>query len=427
MQRKKGDNMKKPKILCLLAVLALSFTCGCTEAVKKDASEKAKDIAQEISDQAQNIADSEDEHVISVKNGHPELYPEITYGDAFDAFFGTPTWKYFEADSGEDVVEFTGYCTYQDTEVKARLQFILQEDGTFTSGAMSFNDVPQSQLITAAMLEAAFDQYAEDNGISTDGTTDNNSTADKQAAESPASDKPAAESPASDNQAAQASANENKTAQNPASKNPSSQTEAEAALDMSALEGDYKRTSAPTCYLSVWSAGNSGINFSLGIGSSGYRALVDIRDCQAAWTDSRTAVYSEGDILIQISVGNDGALTVSEDKQHRYNEEFPLDGTFVRNEDADENCEFIFPQSDITSITPSALEGKNAIECRIARNEIYARHGRKFNDEGLQGYFETCTWYDGYIEADNFSEDILNETERSNLQIISEYEANMGF
>lgn len=409
--------MKKPKIFCLLAVLALSTTCGCTEAEKKDTAKKVEDVAQEISDQTQNILDSDDEHVIGVKKGHPDLYPEITYGDAFDAFFGTPTWKYFEAENGEDVVEFTGYCTYHDAEVKARLQFILEEDGTISYGAMSFNDVPQSQLITAVMLEAAFEQYAENNSTGTDGTTANNSTADNQADESSAAN----------NQAAQASANENKTEQNPASKNPSLQTETEATLDMSALEGDYKRTSAPTCYLSVWSADNSGINFSLGIGSSGYRALVDIRDCQAAWTDSRTAVYSEGDILIQISVGNDGALTVSEDTQHRYNEEFPLDGTFIRNEDADENCEFIFPQSDTTSITPSALEGKNAIECRIARNEIYARHGRKFNDEGLQGYFETCSWYNGFIEADNFSEDMLNETERTNLQTISEYETRMGF
>lgn len=409
--------MKKPKIFCLLAVLALSTTCGCTEAEKKDTAKKVEDVAQEISDQTQNILDSDDEHVIGVKKGHPDLYPEITYGDAFDAFFGTPTWKYFEAENGKDVVEFTGYCTYHDAEVKARLQFILEEDGTISYGAMSFNDVPQSQLITAVMLEAAFEQYAENNSTGTDGTTANNSTADNQADESSAAN----------NQAAQASANENKTEQNPASKNPSLQTEAEATLDMSALEGDYKRTSAPTCYLSVWSADNSGINFSLGIGSSGYRALVDIRDCQAAWTDSRTAVYSEGDILIQISVGNDGALTVSEDTQHRYNEEFPLDGTFIRNEDADENCEFIFPQSDTTSITPSALEGKNAIECRIARNEIYARHGRKFNDEGLQGYFETCSWYNGFIEADNFSEDMLNETERTNLQTISEYETRMGF
>lgn len=70
--------MKKPKIFCLLAVLALSITCGCTEAEKKDTAKKVEDVAQEISDQTQNILDSDDEHVIGVKKGRPDLYPEIT-------------------------------------------------------------------------------------------------------------------------------------------------------------------------------------------------------------------------------------------------------------------------------------------------------------------------------------------------------------
>lgn len=93
-------------------------------------------------------------------------YPECEYGDVFDEFFGSPTWKYFEADTGEQVVEFTGYCIYQDVEVKARLQFILDmENETFESGAMSFNDVPQLELITTAMIQKAFENYMEENGM----------------------------------------------------------------------------------------------------------------------------------------------------------------------------------------------------------------------------------------------------------------------
>ncbi len=156
---------KKLTAILIPAVILCCMAGGCSQETAKDVQKQAEDIAKEVADQTENIADREEEHVLGVKNGHPDVYPEITYGEAFDSFFASPTWKYFESKDGQDVVEFTGYCTYQDVEVKARLQFILADDGTFTSGALSFNDVPQSQLITGAMLEKAFEQYAEENNI----------------------------------------------------------------------------------------------------------------------------------------------------------------------------------------------------------------------------------------------------------------------
>lgn len=167
---------KKRKMHIMMMIAALCFVCGCSELSEKDTQEKAEDVVQEVVDQVENIADKEDENVLSVKNGYPENYPDITFGDAFDNFFGSPTWKYFEGENGEDVVEFTGYCTYQDVEVKARLQFILNGDGTFTSGALSFNDVPQSQLITSAMLEKAFEQYRQSNIANNTDTNQTGST-----------------------------------------------------------------------------------------------------------------------------------------------------------------------------------------------------------------------------------------------------------
>lgn len=155
--------IKKTKIYLIMAMAALGLVSGCSEATLKDAQEITEDVVQEVADQAENIADIEDEHVLKVKNGYPENYPDVTFGEAFDNFFAMPTWKYFKAETGEDVVEFTGYCTYQDAEVKARLQFILNDDDTFSTGALSFNDVPQSMFITSAMLEKAFEQYMQNN------------------------------------------------------------------------------------------------------------------------------------------------------------------------------------------------------------------------------------------------------------------------
>ena len=133
--------------VCMVVSLALA---GCsTSSVEK----KVTDAANEINDQVADVTDRQDEHVLFVKNGHPVSYPNISYGKALDEFFDDAKWKYFKGESGEDVVEFTGYCLYQDTKVKARLQFILDMDeGTFTQGALSFNDVPQNNLITGTAL-----------------------------------------------------------------------------------------------------------------------------------------------------------------------------------------------------------------------------------------------------------------------------------
>ena len=59
----------------------------------------------------------------------------------------------------------------------------------------------------------------------------------------------------------------------------------------------------------------------------------------------------------------------------------------------------------------------------IARNEIYARHGRKFNDSELQEYFNGKSWYNGTIAPENFNADaILSDIEQANLKLIHKYE-----
>ena len=96
-------------------------------------------------------------YVEMVKGGHPNSYPNRTYGEAFGSFFSSPRWSYFESDDGKDVVEFTGYCLYQNTEVQARFQFVLDVgNGTFETAYFAFNDVPQTKLMLSALLEKVF-------------------------------------------------------------------------------------------------------------------------------------------------------------------------------------------------------------------------------------------------------------------------------
>lgn len=127
----------------------------------------------DISDQFFDMVQSENENVLFVKEGSPNIYPDKMYGEAFEKFFGSPTWKYFlgtkegpdengdgvpdYTEENVDIVEFTGYCTYQDVEVKALIQFTLnKEEGTFEVTYLSFNDVPQDYFMIAELIEAVF-------------------------------------------------------------------------------------------------------------------------------------------------------------------------------------------------------------------------------------------------------------------------------
>ena len=101
--------------------------------------------------------------------------------------------------------------------------------------------------------------------------------------------------------------------------------------------------------------------------------------------------------------------------------------SWIPEEEVYENSEFILEGSDQYYLDWYELEGLTAEECKIARNEIYARHGRMFNDAELQEYFNSCSWYVGYISADDFNEDMLSDIEKSNRDLIIEYEAEMGY
>lgn len=63
----------------------------------------------------------------------------------------------------------------------------------------------------------------------------------------------------------------------------------------------------------------------------------------------------------------------------------------------------------------------------MARNEIYARHGRIFEDEELNEYFQSKSWYEGYLTADEFDDSVLSDIERKNLDTIVNYEKEHGY
>ena len=116
----------------------------------------------EISDQD---IQPESDLVLGVKGGCPSSYPDATYGDTFEYFFGNTEWTSFEGsrkddDEVYDIVEFTGDCMYAGEEVSALIQFTLSEDKeTFEPTYLSFNDVPQTSEHLSALIDKAFTEY----------------------------------------------------------------------------------------------------------------------------------------------------------------------------------------------------------------------------------------------------------------------------
>lgn len=80
--------------------------------------------------------------------------------------------------------------------------------------------------------------------------------------------------------------------------------------------------------------------------------------------------------------------------------------------------EYMFPTSSILALDQEMLEGFSNNSLWIGRNEIYARHGRLFDNVYLQRYFDRCTWYKGEIPAQEFQESVLNQTEKDNIKLL---------
>ena len=98
-----------------------------------------------------------DQSIINtVKNGKLNSYPDKTVGKAFDGFLGNPVWTEFVSEGGEQVVQVKGSCTYLDEPITATVQFILDDDDTFSLYTITFNDIPQNKLMQYGFLSAVY-------------------------------------------------------------------------------------------------------------------------------------------------------------------------------------------------------------------------------------------------------------------------------
>lgn len=93
--------------------------------------------------------------------------------------------------------------------------------------------------------------------------------------------------------------------------------------------------------------------------------------------------------------------------------------------------DFMIPDSDQRSVTEADLAGMSLAELRIARNEIFARHGRQFSDSMLNQWFYSKVWYLNigakYSPStfDSTNPNPLSKLELENANFILNYEKNI--
>lgn len=92
------------------------------------------------------------------------------------------------------------------------------------------------------------------------------------------------------------------------------------------------------------------------------------------------------------------------------------------NEIGDAGYGYILEDSARRYLSEDELIYMSKDELRLARNEIFARHGRMFDSLDLQGYFNSMEWYYGTVPANEFDESVLNEYEKANLVLIKDVE-----
>ncbi len=144
---------------------------------------------------------------------------------------------------------------------------------------------------------------------------------------------------------------------------------------------------------------------------SGFTFDPSTGSCQLVYSANTDTVAADRTVRIDLkkSSGYSGGASMS------YHALIPSEG-----EVAQDSGEWMLPDSDTHRYTAAELSGYSKDDLFIARNEIFARHGRMFGDSYLQRYFEGKSWYEPRYSAEEFDSmrTPLNEIEIANVNTI---------
>ena len=112
------------------------------------------------------------------------------------------------------------------------------------------------------------------------------------------------------------------------------------------------------------------------------------------------------------------ATTVREEPETEAESETESETETESENEADTRSENTFPDMDTGDLTQDQVSKLSLQAVCYAKNELYARHGRKFLSQELKDYFNDKTWYEGTVDPDSFSPGVFNTYENDNLLLL---------
>ena len=175
-----------------------------------------------------------------------------------------------------------------------------------------------------------------------------------------------------------------------------------------------------------------------------------VKEARVILTDQQGKIYPDNDVLktddngsfsvelptgkYALSITKKDYLENAETKsvEIRSNEITKLTSIALRQDPAVQKVTeyYILPFSNSRYLTDADLDPLSEWELKLARNEIYARHGRRFKDSQLQEYFDQQSWYNGIYDPDDFDKyhgSDISSLEKKNAEYILKYEKDHGY
>ena len=112
------------------------------------------------------------------------------------------------------------------------------------------------------------------------------------------------------------------------------------------------------------------------------------------------------------------ATTVREEPETEAESETESETETESENEADTRSENTFPDMDTGDLTQDQVSKLSLQAVCYAKNELYARHGRKFLSQELKDYFNDKTWYEGTVDPHSFSPGVFNTYENDNLLLL---------
>ncbi len=98
-------------------------------------------------------------------------------------------------------------------------------------------------------------------------------------------------------------------------------------------------------------------------------------------------------------------------------------GNYRQAKEEQMRAQYIFPDSNSRYLSEEEVRAVETDRLFIGRNELFARHGYIFQDEGLQQHFNSMPWYSGTVTAEQFNADaVFNDFEKKNAELIKRIE-----